>query len=400
MFTLRSIFEVEDRLSAKVYQKLPIAIVKGRGAKVWDAEGREYLDFMSSYGVALVGHSHPKVAEAVKKQVEKLISCHGSLYNDARAEFLKKLIGLMPKGLDKAFLSNSGAEAVECALKLARKFTGRRKVVAMNRAYHGKTMGALSATWEPKYRLPFEPLLSGFTFTPFGKVQKIEKAVTEETAAVILEPIQGESGIIIPPEGFLREVREVCDRRGALLILDEVQTGLGRTGRMWAFEHWDIVPDIVCIAKAVAGGIPMGVTVAKGGVMDSLKIGEHTTTFGGNPLACAAASAVIDVIVKEKLPERAREIGGYFKRKLEEECGKIKLVREIRGLGLMLAIELRFNVIPEVVPSMASRGLITLYSGLNVIRLLPPLVVSREEVDAASKILSSTLAEESLKKAP
>jgi len=237
------VFEVEDLRLAPTYRKLPVALVKGRGCRVWDVEGREYLDCMSGYGVALVGHCHPRVVEAIKRQAEELITCHGSLYSQARAAFLERLFKLLPRGLDKAFLCNSGAEAVECALKLARKFTGRRGVVAMVRSYHGKTMGALSATWDPKYRAPFEPLVPGFKFVPYGRVDKLREAVDEDTAAVILEPIQGESGVIIPPPDFLRQVREVCDERGALMVLDEVQTGLGRTGRMWAFEHFGVVPD-------------------------------------------------------------------------------------------------------------------------------------------------------------
>ncbi len=389
-----SITELEDRLMANTYQKIPVTIVKGRGAKVWDIEGREYVDCMAGYGVALVGHCHPKVVEAIKRQAERLLSCHASLYNDVRAEFLEKLVKLTPKGLDKAFLSNSGAEAVECALKLARKFTGRKGIVAMVRSYHGKTMGALSATWESKYRAPFEPLVPGFKFVPFGRADRLREAVDEETAAVIVEPIQGESGVILPPEGYLKEVREICDEKGALLIFDEVQTGLGRTGKMWASEHWAVVPDIMCLAKAVAGGVPMGVTVARSDVMSSFKLGEHSSTFGGNPLACAAASAVLDVLVEEKLPERAVEVGGYFKQRLQELCGGLKLVREVRGLGLMLAVELRFNVIPRVIPNAASKGLLALYSGLNTVRLLPPLVIEREEVDRACEVISQVLAEE------
>ncbi|MEM4699619.1 MAG: aspartate aminotransferase family protein [Candidatus Nezhaarchaeales archaeon] len=391
---MASAFEIEDRYLAPTYQKLPVALVKGRGCYVWDVEGRRYLDCMSGYGVALLGHCHPRVVEAIKRQAEELITCHGSLYSEARAAFLERLFKLMPRGLDKAFLSNSGAEAVECALKIARKYTKRRGIVAMVKSYHGKTMGALSATWDPKYRSPFEPLVPGFKFVPYGRADKLREAMDEDTAAVILEPIQGEGGVNIPPPDYLRQVREVCDERGALMVLDEVQTGLGRTGRMWAFEHFNVVPDVVCLAKAVAGGIPMGVTVARGDVMESLKVGEHSTTFGGNPLACAAASAVLDVIVEERLPERAWEVGGYFKQRLQEDLADVRLVREVRGLGLMLGIELRLAIIPRVVTSLVSRGLLSLYSGLNILRLLPPLIISRSEVDEAVEKIKAVLSEE------
>ncbi|MCX8204795.1 MAG: aspartate aminotransferase family protein [Candidatus Nezhaarchaeota archaeon] len=391
---LASVFEVEDRHLAPTYQKLPVALVRGRGCYVWDVEGRRYLDCTSSYGVALLGHCHPKVVEAIKRQAEVLITCHGSLYSEARAAFLERLFKLMPRSLSRAFLSNSGAEAVECALKLARKYTGRREVVAMVKSYHGKTMGALSATWDPKYRSPFEPLVPGFKFVPYGRADKLREAVSENTAAVVLEPIQGEGGVNIPPRDYLKQVRELCDERGALMILDEVQTGLGRTGRMWAFEHFNAIPDVVCLAKAVAGGIPMGVTVAREDVMNSLKVGEHSTTFGGNPLACSAASAVLDVIVEEKLPERAWEVGSYFRNRLQEELRDVRLVREVRGIGLMLAVELRLGVIPRVMSSLASGGLLALYSGLNIVRLLPPLIISRSEVEEAVEKIKLALIEE------
>ncbi|MEM2850947.1 MAG: aspartate aminotransferase family protein, partial [Candidatus Bathyarchaeia archaeon] len=295
----KTIIETEDAHTAHVYQKFNLVIEKGSGAILWDINGKRYIDCMGGYGVSLVGHCHPRVVEAIHNQVEKLITCHGSLYNKTRVELLERLVKISPRGLEKIYLCNSGAEAVECAIKLARKHTGKNEIIAFTGSYHGKTLGALSATWNPKYREPFEPLVPGFKFVPFGKIEKVDEAISEKTAAILIEPIQGESGIHVPPNGFLEALRKLCNEREILLIFDEVQSGLGRTGKMWASEHWGVVPDVMCVAKGIAGGIPMGATLATADIMSSLKMGEHTSTFGGNPLACAAASATIDVILEE-----------------------------------------------------------------------------------------------------
>jgi len=385
---------IEDRFLANLYQRFPVNVVKGRGAVLRDAEGREYIDCMGGYGVSIVGHCHPRVVEAIKEQSEKLITCHGSLYNDKRAELAEKLVKIAPNGLEKAFLCNSGAESVECALKLALKYTGKKQVVSMVGGYHGKTLGALSATWNPKYRKPFTPfLIPSFKFIPFGKVEKVGEALSEETAAVIVEPIQGESGVIVAPEGFLQRLSETCDERGILLIVDEVQTGLGRTGKMWASQHWDAEPDIMCIAKGLAGGIPMGATLARKEITDSLEVGEHSTTFGGSPLACAAACATIDVIAEEGLVERARTLGKHFKEMLLRTQEKFRIVREVRGLGLMIGLESRFDVY-NILMRAIDRGIILLYSGRNVIRFLPPLVIEKHQLDIVISVLEELLAEE------
>jgi len=381
----------EDRFLARVYQRFPVTVVKGRGAVLWDAEEREYIDLMGGYGVSLVGHCHPRVVEAVREQCGRLITCHGSLYSDRRAELAEKLVKIAPRGLDRVVLCNSGAESVECALKAAVKHTGRREVVAMTGGYHGKTLGALSATWDPKYRRPFQPLLApGFRFTPFGDLEKAAAAVSGETAAVIAEPVQGESGVYPAPEGFLQGLRRLCDERGALLILDEVQTGLGRTGRMWASQHWDTVPDILCIAKGMAGGVPMGATLARGEVMDSLGRGEHTTTFGGSPLACAAACATIDVIVEEGLPDRARSLGEYLMGRLRGFQERFRVVREVRGLGLMVGLESRFDVY-GLLTGAIERGVIMLYSKRNILRFLPPLTIEKPLLEKALGVLEELL---------
>ena len=377
-----------------MYSKYPITIVKGKGALLWDKEGKEYIDFMGGYGVSIIGHCHPRVVNAIKEQCEKLITCHGSLYNDKRAEFLEKIVNITPKTLEKAFLCNSGAESVECALKLALKYTGKTEVVAMKRGYHGKTLGALSATWNMKYRKPFRQVIPpNVKFVPFGDAEALRETVSNNTAAVIVEPIQGEGGVNIPPNGYLTEVQEICREKDVLLIVDEIQTGLGRTGKLWACQHWKVEPDVMCLAKGIAGGVPMGVTLARREVMDSLKVGEHTSTFGGNPLACAAASATIDVLISEKLPERAAELGNFFIEELRGLQDEFKVVRDVRGLGLMVGLESRFDV-HNILMKALDYGLILLYAGRNVLRFLPPLVISREQIQRGITVLRELLTEE------
>jgi acetylornithine/LysW-gamma-L-lysine aminotransferase len=389
----KEIINLEEKLMANVYAKRPIVIAKGNGAIVWDINGKEYIDCTGSYGVCIVGHSHPKVVEAVRRQAETLISCHASFYNDARSELLQKITQIAPKNLNKVFLANSGAEAVECAIKLARKFSGKPEIIAMMGAFHGKTMGALSATWDKKYREPFKPLVPEFKHVPPDDLEKVREAITEKTAAVLVEPIRGEGGIRVPPNGFLPGLREICDETGVLLIFDEVQTGFGRTGKIFACEHWNVVPDVLCLAKSVAGGLPLGITIAKENVMSSLKVGEHTTTFSGSPLVCAAACAAINVLVEEKLPERAAMLGRYFKEKLEVLRARHKIVREVRGLGLMLGMELRFDVLNIVLKCM-ERGVLVLDAGRNILRFLPPLVIEREHIDRVIDILDTVMEEE------
>ncbi len=378
---------------ANVFSKRPLVITRGKGALVWDAKGKEYVDCTGSYGVALLGHSHPKVVEAICKQAEKLISCHASLYNNKRTEFLQKLMSITPTGLNKAFLSNSGAESVECAIKLARKFTGKPEMIAVMGGYHGKTMGALSATWDKKYREPFQPLVPEFKHVPPDNLEKLAEAITEKTAAVLLEPIRGEGGVRVPPDDFLPGVRKLCDEKNVLLILDEVQTSFGRTGKMFGCNHWCVTPDVLCLAKPFAGGLPIGITVAKETIMSSLKIGEHSSTFSGSPVVCAAACAAIDVLVKDKLSERAENIGGYFKAKLEKLKSKYNIVKEVRGLGLMLGMEFRYDVRNIILKTM-EKGVLVLDAGRNVLRFLPPLVIEKEQIDTAISVLDQVIGEE------
>ena len=387
------IINFENRLMANVFAKRPVVIIRGKGALVWDINGKEYVDCMGSYGVALLGHSHPKVVEAVCKQAERLISCHASLYNNKRTEFLQKLASITPKGLNKAFLSNSGAESVECAIKLARKYTGKPEIIAVMGGYHGKTMGALSATWDKKYREPFQPLVPEFKHVPPDNLEKLTEAISDKTAAIFLEPIRGEGGVRVPPDDFLPGVRELCDEKGVLLILDEVQTSFGRTGKLFGCEHWGVTPDVICLAKPFAGGLPIGITVAKEPVMSAFKVGEHSSTFSGSPLVCAAACAAVDVLVNEKLAGRAANLGAYFKAKLEELQAKYKIVKEVRGLGLMLGMELRYDVRNIILQTM-DKGVLILDAGRNVLRFLPPLVIEKEQIDKTISVLDEVIGEE------
>lgn len=387
------IIELEQKHLANVYAKKDLIIVKGQGANLWDINNKKYIDCTGSYGVSILGHCHPKIVEAIKRQSEILISCHGSLYNDSRSEFLKKIIQILPKGLEKAFLSNSGAEAVECAIKLARKFSGKKEIIAMMNSYHGKTMGALSATWDRKYREPFLPLVPEFKHVPYGKITKLEEVLSENTAAVIVEPIQGEGGVKIPPEGYMKAVRQICDEKGTIMIADEVQTGFGRTGKVFACEHSDITPDIMCLAKSVAGGLPLGITVARPEIMSSFRLGEHSTTFGGNPLVCAAASAAIDVLIEERLPERASKLGDRFMARLGELQNKNKMIREVRGMGMMIGVEFRFDVL-NILRGLIRKSILALDAGRNIVRFLPPLVISEEQLDMVIESFDQIISEE------
>jgi LysW-gamma-L-lysine/LysW-L-ornithine aminotransferase len=383
----------EDQYLGHIYQRFPVNIARGKGAKVWDTSDREYIDCMGGYGVAIVGHCNERVVQAIRTQVEKLIVCHMSLYNDTRLKFLRKLSTIIPAGLDKIFFSNSGAEAVEAALKFSRKFTGKAGVVAMNGAYHGKTFGALSVTHNEKYRKSFQPLLQGVKFVPYADPSKVEDAIDETIGTVIVEPIQGETGIIVPPDNFIKSIRKICDQHKLVLVFDEIQSGLGRTGKMWAGQHWNTVPDIMCLAKGIAGGVPMGLTVARNEIIECIKTGEHSSTFSGNPLACAAGYATLEALTEDKLVENAEKTGRYFKENLLMLKERHRIIREIRGLGMMLGVELRFDV-KDILLDAMQRGLLMLYSGKNIIRLLPPLVMDEQTVSRAIHIIDLVLSEE------
>ena len=383
----------EDQYLGNLYQRFPVTIEKGLGAHVWDTDNKEYIDCMGGYGVALIGHRNERVVNAIKSQIDKIITVHSSLYSKTREEFLETLFKVAPQGLTQVHLNNSGAEAIEAAMKFARKFTGKKGMIAMNGSYHGKSMGALSITFNPKYRKSFQPLIDGVTFSPFGDIESLRSKIDSDTGFIILEPIQGESGIHVAPDGFLQDVRKICDENGILLIFDEIQAGLGRTGRMWASEHWNTVPDILCIAKGIAGGVPMGVTMVRPDILDCISKGEHSSTFGGNPLSCAAGTATLQALTQDGLINNAEKMGEKFRAGLESLKEKHNVIREIRGKGLMIGIELKFEV-RDILMEGIEKNLLLLYSGRNILRLLPPLVITDQDVTRSLEILDELLTNE------
>lgn len=387
----------EDQYMGNLYQRFPVTVEKGVGAHVWDTDGKEYIDCMGGYGVALVGHQNQRVNNAIKEQIEKIITVHSSIYNKTREEFLKLLIKLAPNGLTQVHLNNSGAEAIEAAIKFARKFTGKKGMVAMKGSYHGKSFGALSITFNPKYKKAFEPLVEKVSFASFGDIDSLRSVIDDDTAFVILEPIQGESGINVAPDGFLQEVRKLCDEKGILLIFDEIQAGLGRTGRLWACDHWNTAPDILCLAKGIAGGVPMGATLVRPDILAAISKGEHSSTFGGNPLSCAAGIAALKALTEDGLIENSERMGKIFREGLEKLKEKHTMIREIRGKGLMIGIEMKFEV-KDILMGLIDEGVLMLYSGRNILRVLPPLLISEGDITKVLHALDSILTKEEQKR--
>jgi acetylornithine/LysW-gamma-L-lysine aminotransferase len=380
----------EDSFLINLYQRFPVTVERAQGATIWDTDGKEYIDCMGGYGVAIIGHCNKDVINAITLQMNKLMVCHMSTYNDSRLQFLSKLNSIAPENLSRIFLSNSGAESIEAALKFSRKFSQKGGIISMYGGYHGKTFGALSVTYNSKYRKSFNPLLEGIKFVPFGDISSLIDAIDESIGTVILEPIQGESGIIMPPDGYVKAVREICTEKKLVLIFDEIQTGLGRTGKMWAGQNWTAAPDIMCIAKGIASGIPTGVTFVKDEIAKCMNLGEHSSTFAGNPITCSAGSATIDTIIKEDLVTKASDTGTYFKKNLIELKEKHPIIRDVRGMGMMLALESRFDV-RDILMDGIRNGLLMLYSGRTIIRLLPPLVMKKEQVSRAIEIMDKIL---------
>ena len=378
--------ELQQQYEFDVYPKRDVVLVRGEGAKVWDDAGREYIDCVAGHGVANLGHCHPKVVKAVAEQSQRLLSCSGVFYNDAKARLLERLAGITPANLDRSFLCNSGTETIEAAIKFARFATGKQEFVCAMRGFHGRTMGALSATFTREYREPFVPVVEGFQFAPFNNFAKLAEKVNENTAAVMLEVVQGEGGVNLGNAEYFSKVSELCRDKGTLLIIDEVQTGFCRTGKMFACEHFGLEPDILCLAKAMAGGLPMGAVGCSDKI--GIPVGRHGSTFGGNPLACAASLAAIDAMIEERLADAAVEKGAYLLERLK--AADLPKVREIRHLGLMMGSELREKSQPYLL-RLLEAGVLALPAGATVVRLLPPLVISHAELDIVADTLIEVL---------
>jgi acetylornithine/LysW-gamma-L-lysine aminotransferase len=391
MMTELNYAQIEEAILGGTTQRRgDTVIVRGEGSWLVDTAGRRYLDLTAAQGVAMVGHCHPKLSAALAAQAHQLIALPNFLYNETRARFAAELAKVLPPYLNHVFLANSGAEAVDGAIKFARLTTGRTGLVATMRGFHGRTVGAVSVTWEPKYRKPFEPLLD-VTHVPYNNLAKLADAVTDQTAMVILEVVQGEGGVNMGDGAYLRGAQELCRERGALLVLDEIQTGFGRTGKWFGFQHFDLQPDIICLAKGIGGGFPMGALAYTEQVHAVLSPGAHGSTFGGSPIACAAGLAALQIYHEEGLIERSAQMGALLLKRLQETIGDYEIVREIRGLGLMIAVELREKVGPYLKTLMDEHGVLALPAGTNVLRLLPPLILSEEEIEIGVAAIAAAL---------
>lgn len=378
--------ELIDTYEVNVYPKRDVVIVKGKDATVWDENGKEYIDCAAGIGVATIGHCNEKVVEAITNQAKTLITNPAIFYNDKRALMLEKLISISPESLTKAFLTNSGTEAVEAAIKFARISTEKTDFITAMRGFHGRTMGALSGTHKADYRTPFEPLVPGFSFVAFNNIDKLKELVTEKTAGIILEVVQGEGGINIGSQEYFDDVRKLCDENNIMMIIDEIQSGFCRTGKMFASNHFNIQPDIMTVAKGIAGGFPVGAAMCSDKIC--VPLGKHGSTFGGNPLGAAASIAAIDFMLENNLAKQAEEKGNYFISKLDVD--NLSKVRGVRNLGLMIGIELKEKVQPYLIELM-DKGILAMPAGKTILRLLPPAVISYEDLDEVAEVLNEML---------
>ena len=387
--------DLTERYIAHTYKRQKLTLVKGRGMFVWDSKGKRYLDFVAGLAVCSLGHCHPEVVKAISTQAKKLIHVSNLYHIQQQAELAALLAKIVPKPIRKFFFCNSGAEAVEASFKLAVKHTKRAKIVAMQGSFHGRTTTTVGATWNPSYREPFQALIPKvFDFVPFNDLAAAERAVGDQTAAVIVEPIQGEGGVNVPSDDYLPGLRKLCDEHGSLLICDEVQCGMARTGKWFACEHWGVGPDEITMAKGLGSGFPIGCMGASASVMNSFSPGDHASTFGGNPLACSAAKAVIKTMQRMKLPQRAEKVGGYFKGRLKELSEDHDCIKEVRGLGLMLGMELSEKSIANAaVAEAAKRGILINCTADKVLRFVPPLIVERKHIDILIDKLDTILKE-------
>jgi acetylornithine/N-succinyldiaminopimelate aminotransferase len=386
----QTLMMLSEKYIANTYTRYPIVLVRGKGTRVWDVEGKEYLDFVAGLAVCNLGHCHPKVVKALRDQAATLIHVSNFYYIEPQIQ----LASLLCKHsfADKVFFCNSGAEANEGAMKLARKYakekmgTDRYEIITMERSFHGRTFATLTATGQEKFHKGYSPLMPGFKYVPFNNSEAVRKAVGSKTCAVMLEPIQGEGGVGVPSEGYLKALREICDEKGILLIFDEVQVGMGRTGKLFAYEHEGVEPDLMTLAKSLAGGVPIGALLIKKGIAESFAPGDHASTFGGNPLATATGVAALSAILEEGMLENCEKVGAYFLARLEEIRKHFDFVKEVRGRGLILGMELNMEG-GFIVKEMMQRGILINCTMGNVLRFLPPLIVTKEEVDEVVKNL-------------
>ncbi|MBE3587063.1 MAG: acetylornithine transaminase [Thermoanaerobacteraceae bacterium] len=392
--TNAEIIQLTDQYVMHTYGRLPLALVRGEGARVWDADGKEYLDFVAGLAVCSLGHCHPAVVEAIAAQARTLIHV-SNLYHIEPQARLARLLVENSCG-DRVFFCNSGAEANEAAIKLARKYgklhggPEKYEIITALQSFHGRTLAAITATAQPKYQQGFEPLPAGFKYVPFNDVEALARAVDSRTCAVLLEPVQGEGGVHVATPAFLETARDLCHRHGALLIFDEVQCGLGRTGKFLAYQHYGVEPDIFTLAKALGGGFPIGAMVAREEVAAAFQPGDHASTFGGNPLACAAGLAAMEYLLGHGVIENAARVGAYFQERLSELAHRFPFIREVRGRGLMLGVELSVAG-KEIVDRCRERGLLINCVDGHILRFLPPLIITPADVDAAIHILSGVM---------
>ena len=386
---LEEIFEVYSDYVMPTYVKVPLVFVKGKGSRLWDIHNKVYLDFFPGWGVGNLGHCHHKVVQAVRDQVGKLIFIPNNYYHIAQAKLAREIVYRTYPA--KVFFCNSGAEANEGAIKLARKFgKGRYEIITFEDSFHGRTLAALAATGQKKYQSGFEPLPEGFRTVRFNDIEAVKNAVSDKTVAVMLELIQGEGGINVADKGFVSELEKICDQKNLLLILDEVQTGIGRSGKLFCYQHYGITPDIMTLAKALGGGLPIGAMVVKKEIADTLGPGMHASTFGGGPVVCKAALAVLEAIQKEKLLANAQRMSGYLFAKLNALKDKYGIIKEVRGLGLMAGIELNSEG-KNIVEKCLEKGLLINCTHDKVLRLMPALNITGKEIDQAITILGEVL---------
>ena len=386
--------DLSEKVVAHTYNRFPILLVRGKGTRVWDKDGKEYLDFLAGLAVCNLGHCHPKVVKAIQEQAEKLIHVSNFYYIEPQIQLASLICQHSFAG--RVFFCNSGAEANEGAIKLARKYAkekvgeDRFEIITMERSFHGRTLATLTATAQEKYHKGYAPLVPGFKYVPFNDIEAVRKAIDSKTCAILIEPIQGEGGVNIPSEGYLKALREICDVNRILLIFDEVQVGMGRTGKLFAYEHYGIEPDLLTLAKSLAGGVPIGALLMKKEMAEGFKPGDHASTFGGNPLATAAGVAALTALLEEGILENCQRVGDYFLSKLKEMGSQFPFVKEVRGKGLILGVELKREGAPIVTAMMEKGFLINCTMG-NVLRFLPPLIVTKEEVDQLIGVLEETM---------